>query len=270
LKNSLSVLTAILLGLSCEDFIDLDLPTSEPRLVIDALLGFNENNGNPITAGQVKLTLTAPFLDKNVPPAQDATVSIIDNLTGQSTALQESSPGIFNLVELPRLQFGKDYTLRVHYNGEVYSATQQLHASTLIENLEQSDGFLFDEEETEVKVTFTDIPNERNHYLFLFGFDNFLVIEDEFFQDSQLTFSYFYEDLGPGDLLTVALFGIDQDFANYVNLTLTQSGEEDGGDPFATPPATVRGNITNTTNPNNYPFGYFALGEFHTKTLTIE
>ncbi|WP_420602076.1 hypothetical protein [Flagellimonas sp.] len=269
MRYGLLLILSLWLSVGCEDAINVDLPTSEPKLVIDALLGFNENNGNPITVGQVKLTLTAPFFQEETPPAENASVTITDNQTGQSFGLLESEPGVFNLG-LPDLQFNRDYTLEINYNNETYTATQQLKGSTLIDNLEQGDSFLFDEdEETEVKVTFTDIAGVRNHYLFSFGFGNFLVIEDEFFEGSQLTFSYFYEDVEPGDLLVVTLFGIDQDFANYVNLTLIQSGE-DGGGPFATPPATVRGNIVNTTNPDNFPFGYFALGEFDTKTITIE
>ncbi len=34
-----------------------------------------------------------------------------------------------------------------------------------------------------------------------------------------------------------------------------------GGGPFQSPPATVRGNIINTTNSANYPLGYFSLSE---------
>ncbi|SNZ00637.1 DUF4249 family protein [Flagellimonas pacifica] len=269
MKNSLFVLIALWITTSCEDAINVDLPSPEARLVIDALLGFNENNGNPITVGQVKLTLTAPFLQEEIPPAENASVSIIDDQTGQIFELQENEPGVFSLG-LPDIEFNKDYTLMVNYNNEVYTATQHLMSSSLIDNLEQGDDFLFDEdEETEVKVSFTDILGEPNHYLFSFGFGNFLVIEDEFFEDSQLTFSYFYENVDPGDLLTVTLFGIDKEFADYVSLALVQSGE-DGGGPFATPPASVRGNIINTTNPKNFPFGYFALSEYDTKTITIE
>lgn len=269
MKDSLFALLAVWLLISCEDVIDVDLPTSETKLVIDALIGFNENDGDPIAVGQVKLTLTAPFFEEDVPPALNATVTIVDEEAGQSFDLTESEPGVFS-TGFPELQFNQDYTLVVNYDGEVYTATQQLNRSPLIDNVVQGDGFLFDEEEeTEVEVTFTDLPGERNYYLFSFGFDNFLVIDDEFFEDSQLTFSYFYEDVEPGDLLVITLFGIDKDFATYADLALTQSGE-DGGGPFATPPATVRGNILNTTNPENFPFGYFAISEFDAQLLTVE
>ncbi len=271
LKNSLLLILVFLLGTGCEDVIQPDLPTAEPQLVIDALLGYNNANGEPMMVGGVKLTLTAPFFEE-IPPAENAAVSILDQETGQSYALSESEPGVFN-SGFPDFEFNRDYTLIVNYAGEVYTATQQLIQSTTIDRLEQDDGFLFDEDkETEVKVTFTDLPNNRNYYLFAFGWDNFLVVDDEFFQDSQLTFSYFYEDLTPGNQISVTLFGVDGEFASYAEQVLTQSGEDSNGGngPFAVPVATVRGNIVNTLNPNNFPFGYFALSEFDTKFLTIE
>ena len=265
----LTVFVLVALILSCEDVIQVDLPSSEPKLVIDALIGYNENNGEPITVGQVELTLTTPFFEEENPPAENATVSIIDEETGEIFQLFENEPGVFR-TGFPDLQYGRTYTLVVLYEGETFTATEQLYPSPVIDNVEQGDGFLSDEdEETEVKVTFTDLPNEPNHYLFSFGFDNFLVIDDDFFQNEQLTFSYFYEDVDPGDLLTITLFGIDSRFADFAEQALTQSGENGGG-PFQTPPANVRGNIVNTTNIDNFPFGYFALSEFDVRILTVQ
>ena len=43
-----------------------------------------------------------------------------------------------------------------------------------------------------------------------------------------------------------------------------------GGNPFVAPPATLKGNIVNLTNPDNYPLGYFCLGEIDTKTYTVQ
>ena len=43
-----------------------------------------------------------------------------------------------------------------------------------------------------------------------------------------------------------------------------------GGGPFQSPPATVRGNIINTTNAANYPLGYFSLSEFDVLYYSVE
>nr|WP_298790336.1 hypothetical protein [uncultured Allomuricauda sp.] len=269
MRQFLFVILFLLANIGCEDAISLDLPTSDSKLVIDALIGYNESNGSPIISGRVKLTLTAPFLAEEVPPAIGASVIIVDDETGQSFNLTESQPGVFG-VNFPEFQFNRPYTLVVNYDNQVYSATQQMYPSPKIDSVEQGDGFLFEEDETEVLVSFTDIPEVRNHYLFSFGFSNFLVVDDDFFQDSQLTFSYFYEDVVPGDVLAITIFGIDKDFANYANLALVQSGEDTGDGPFSVPPSNIRGNIVNVTNPGDNPFGYFAIGEFDTKLLTVE
>ncbi|WP_431121642.1 DUF4249 family protein [Flagellimonas flava] len=269
MKNRIFPLLVFLLNIGCEDVMELDLPTHKPQLVIDALIGYNDTIGQSQSSGEVKLTLTTSFFEEIV-PAENATVSIVDMATMQSYTLIENEPGIFD-SGFPELKFNREYMLQITFNGEIYTATEQLVKSTVIEKLEQDDGFLFDENETEVKVTFTDLPGERNYYLFAFGWNNYLVVEDEFFQDEQLTFSYFYEKLKPGKMISVSLFGVDQDFANYAEQLLDQSGEDMGsGGSFVVPPSALRGNIINQTNPENFAFGYFALGEFDTQLLTIQ
>lgn len=252
--------------------MDIDVPEAEPRLVIDALIAFSDDAlglGLPLTVGDVTLTLSSPFFIEDNPPALGAVVEITDEFTGTVFVLEEEEPGVFS-DNLPQLEFGRDYTLRVTYEGEVFEATQRLVASGEILSTEQSDGFLFDEEtETEVVITFMDVPNERTFFLFSFGFENFLVTDDQFFQDSFQSFSFFYDDVNPGDVLPITLFGIDEDFSVFANQALVQAGVAGGG-PFFVPPGNVRGNILNVTNQGNFPFGYFALSEFDTEFLTVE
>ena len=54
-----------------------------------------------------------------------------------------------------------------------------------------------------------------------------------------------------------------------MNILLHQNSEEGGG-PFETTPATVRGNCINETNPDNFPFGYFRLSEVDEITYIVE
>ncbi len=62
---------------SCEDVIELDLPTSEPKLVIDASINwFKGTSGNE---QEIKLTLSAPYFDSEILPANGAHVSVTDS-----------------------------------------------------------------------------------------------------------------------------------------------------------------------------------------------
>ena len=56
---------------------------------------------------------------------------------------------------------------------------------------------------------------------------------------------------------------------NYMNVLLGIAGTN-GGSPFQTPPATVRGNIVNQTNFNNFALGFFRLSETDTMSYTVE
>ena len=51
---------------------------------------------------------------------------------------------------------------------------------------------------------------------------------------------------------------------------LLQQNSEEGGGPFETTPATVRGNCINETNSNNFPFGFFRLSEVDELIYTVE
>ena len=42
------------------------------------------------------------------------------------------------------------------------------------------------------------------------------------------------------------------------------------GSPFQSPPATVRGNIINNTNFDNYALGYFSVSEVDTQNYVVQ
>jgi hypothetical protein len=66
--------------------------------------------------------------------------------------------------------------------------------------------------------------------------------------------------LKSGDELIFTLNGITQNHYNYLNILLSQAGGGSGG-PFSTPTSTIRGNVVNQTNFNNFALGYFRLSE---------
>ena len=50
---------------------------------------------------------------------------------------------------------------------------------------------------------------------------------------------------------------ISEQFHDYMELIL----ESAVANPFGTPPANIRGNLVNETNPENFAFGYFRLSQ---------
>lgn len=264
----------ILIGLlffTCEDVIDVDLNTTEPKLVIDASINwFKETTGNE---QHIRLTLSAPYFEDEVPPANNAQVSITNSSNDVFVFLEEDNSGIYRTdTFIP--QINESYNLEIIYENETYVATETLKSVVDIEFVEQNDEGGFTGEETELKAFYTDPADEENYYFFEFISDipvipNLEVYNDEFTNGNQIFGFYTEEDLETGDLVTIRNYGISERFYEFMFILLQQNGEEGGG-PFETQPATVRGNCTNITHPDNYPLGYFRLSEVAELLYTVQ
>lgn len=266
-----------LISYSCQDVIDVDLPTEEPRLVIDALIKIDDIH-SPTALVQVKASLSSSFFD-SVSPAQLEEITIKNTTTNTTLTLQESIPGTGlyeNDWEMEQLTQG-ELELNIKHADQVYLAKTTYVPTVPIDKLEQGTTTLFGEEETEVIVSFTDEGNRDDFYLFDFDFGEYLVTEDEFYQGQQFEFSFFYDSkLEDERLVTISIYGVDQDFYSYMNQLIFQSGPDTG--PFSSPATTVKGNIINITNntdsPNldntNFALGYFAVCQTFSDSLLIK
>ena len=250
----------------CEEVIQLDLPSESPRLVVDASLHLTANEAS---IQIVKLSLTGPFYQGNNPLVTDATVELID--------LSNSSSYFFEYDAVNELAFTLDFTpsfdthykLRIVYENDIYESTvEQLMPSAPIDSLEQGNNTLFGGDEKEVIVSYTDDGSQDNFYLFDFGYNLYLATKDEFYQGNVFTFSYFYDALESGDQANIKIMGIDERHFNFMTILINQT--EEGGNPFETTPTTIRGNMTNVTNPDKYPVGYFRLSETYTASLLLQ
>jgi hypothetical protein len=260
--------------LSCEDVVDVDLDTANPKLVIDASLKWQKGEtGNVQT---IKLSTTTDFYSNTIPPATGATVSVI-NLSSDVAIIYnfiETAPGTYVCTNFNPI-INNEYQLIVVYAGEIYKATSKLMPTPVIEFDEQTmiPGFGGDEM-VQVKFYFVDNGNEDNFYLVGAKNSNIVyteygVITDEFFQGNMMFGVYIDDELKAGDVIDYSLQGITEKYSNYMNKLLSIAGS-DGGSPFATPPATLRGNIVNQNNADNFPLGYFHLSEIDTGSYTIE
>lgn len=262
-------LIILIFAYSCEDVIDLELPTSEPKLVIDASIDWLK--GTSGNEQSIKLSLTTGFYEIEVPPANNASVIITDNNNNSFEFIEDGNSGIYNNNSfLPEIE--SEYNLTIIYNGQTYVATETLKSVSEITRVEQNLEGGFTGEETEIKAFFNDPVEEENYYFFEFTpslpvtptLDTF---EDEFVNGNEIFGLYIEEDLDSGQSVTIRNHGVSERFFEFMFLLLQQT-ESDG--PFATQPATVRGNCINQTNPDNYPLGYFRLSEVVELVYTVE
>jgi hypothetical protein len=261
----------LLFLLSCEKVIDVDVPSIEPKLIIDASFEvlFDET---PVTANTiVKLRLSADYFDEAIPTVTNATV-FITNLSN-NTVINFSDADVDGNYE-PITTFipadDVDYELTVIHNNETYKGKASKVKSSQFISVEQGDETLFSGKETEVKVSFTDNASEENFYLFDFENNSFLSIEDRFFNGTDYNFSFFYQEdeIELPTTVRVKMSGITKEYFTYFRILINQSGQNSGG-PFQSIPSSLLGNVINTTNEVNFPLGYFHISETDTYLLSL-
>lgn len=252
--------------ISCEEVVDVNLEESEPRLVIEAplLWDVDEEENTQI----IKLTTTAPFFDEEIPPAMGASVSIFAE-DGREYIFEEIMDGVFRYENMPPRQ-DTEHELVITYKDEIYTATEKLVSVPRLDYVEQEIGG-FSGDEYEFKVFYQDPANMKNYYLFRYSNEDVsLQIYDDEFTNGNQTFAFFNdEDANPGDLVGFQIQGISRGFYEYLFILRSQSGSSNGG-PFQTQPSIVRGNIVNTTNPDNFAFGYFRMSATNFLVYEVE
>lgn len=295
MKKLVSLL--LLLGCwSCEDVIDVVTPEGDQRLIVDGLIRVDTNE--PYIPVQIKVSLTSGFFNETTPTSVESMLIIYEffedgtvSSTGSST-LAETEPG--SGIYIPDPNFSSDqrigigaadedmrFTLLIKHQGRDYASQTRYVPAVPVDDLAQGTETLFDEDETEIIVTFTDQPDKDNFYVVDFGFGDYLVTEDEFYKGQQFEFSYFYDrTFEPGTELEISILGADRVFYNYMDQLIEQGGESQG--PFQTPVATVRGNVFDVTGldnvdivdnvgrPDDFPLGYFAIVQEYTSTIITE
>jgi len=269
MKNYLMTIVFLFLMVGCEDVVQVDVPTDQTRLAIDALIRVADISSSSVQI-LIKAKETSSFFE-NVEAAKLDQVTLTNEGNNSTLELIENSPGSGLYVAFwPASQLTSgELRLNITYKNEQYEAHTSFVPSVPIDRLIQGDDTLFSGDETEVIISYTDVPNRVDFYLFDFDFDEYLVSEDTFYPGQSFEFSYFYDgEFLSGQEINIGIIGVDEDFYNYMNQIIVQSGGDQG--PFQTPSATVRGNIINKSNPDNFALGYFAVSQSYNELLIIE
>lgn len=264
------IITVILFS-GCEDVIDVDLNTAPPKLVIEATI--NWYKGTTGKEQKIKLTTTSDYYGNMIPKVSGATVFIKNssNLTFNFTE-NPNSGEYFCTNFIPVIN--ETYTLTVISNGQTYTATETMKPVPAITKIVQNNLGGFDGKTIEVKAYFNDPANEENYYLFGYTYqnplvNNYYVGEDVFFDGNEFFSASQNDELKAGDKIGITHFGISKTYSNYIKVLVSIAGSSNGA-PFQSPAATVRGNIINTTDFDNYALGYFSLSEADIKSYDVQ
>ncbi len=273
MKNILKFITISLLiiATSCQDVVDIPLNTDSPKLVIEASI--NWQKGTTGAVQKIKLTTTTNYYTNNIPTVSGAQITVKNSINTTFNFIETPNTGEYvcsNFVPI----LNETYTLTVISNGQNYTATETLLPVAPITNIVQNNRGGFTGDRIEIKAFFNDTPNVDNYYFYKYNYINtvkpeFNVDDDTFFQGNQFFSISRNRDLKIGDKIEITHYGISQDTYNYLSILLSIAGSQGGG-PFQSPPATVKGNIKNNTDFSNYPLGFFRLSETDYKVYTIQ
>ena len=271
MKNLIKVILIAILFSGCTDVVDVPLNTANPKLVIDASIIWPKGTTGNIQ--EIKLATTTDFYTNAIPTVSGATVLVTN-----------SSNVIFNFIEIPNTGVYKctnfvpvideTYFLTVISNGQTYTASETLKSVAPITSVTQEIQSGFGTNFQKFKTFFNDPANAENYYLYKYKFSKNLkpeysIDDDKFFQGNTFFSLVLEENTNPGEQVEITHYGISKAYYNYMSLLLGVAGSSGGG-PFQTPPATVRGNIKNQTNFDNYPLGYFRISESDVTNYTIQ
>ena len=272
MKRLIYILAVIFIW-SCEDVIEVGVPSEEPRLIIDALVRVDTTQ--TVTNVSVKVMESSSFFDSLQPVELDQIT-----LAGQVLLQDVPGSGIYSKDISTQTLMQEDLFLAIDYNDQIFVGLTDFATAVPIDSLWQGPGGLIDNE-TELTVRFTDNAESDDYYLFDFDLQEFLTTRDQFYQGQSFEFSYFYEnELAAGTEVEVSLMGATEEFYRYMEKIIEQSNTD--LNLFDTPAITVKGNILNATDiqtisdlsqanlDSNFPLGYFAVVQEYKRTITIE
>lgn len=260
-----TLIAASLLFTSCEEVIDLNLDQHEQRVVIDANLFIGENDYNAI-----KLSYSSPFYTEGYSYISTASVQITNTSTNESYSFTYTSNGNY-VNENFDPEINATYELEIVLNGNTYKATSKVWQAPEIENVEQINDAGFTGDSYELRFYFQDEASTEDFYLVQTidtEENDFSVTNDQFTNGNLTDDLYFADKEQQGETIFYGLAKINKAYYNYLSKLFSNAAS--AGNPFATPTGTLKGNIINTTNENEFPLGYFHISKRSTTTYTIQ
>ncbi|WP_109831221.1 DUF4249 domain-containing protein [Reichenbachiella versicolor] len=270
----------VLMLSACSEEVTVKLPSSENILVVEGRVEFNES----LTEQSINLSILGDFYSNKInEPVIDATVWVVEGQSGDTYEFENRNNGLYTNALLVG-KVGELYTLHVEWNNEVYEASEQLLPVASIDSIYSLEVATntFDDGGDKIAIDFSDPKGIANYYFW----ENYQDGELNVVPDPGAKFNYILPDvyfdgqkiegyvtneemvIELGQPITVKQIGISKTVYDYYYLLFDQAGRT--GTLFDTPPAPVRGNIKNLTNPNHYALGYFYASQVDEAMFVLE
>jgi hypothetical protein len=258
-----SVTAAVLLILvsGCEDVIQVDLDSAEPRIVIEGYI-FDDPS-----IATVKISRSGDFYDPSIFPSVTGADVKMCNDIGDTVSLDEYRPGTY-LTNYLRGMPGLIYTAIVTVDSVTYTAsaamTQPIRIEALGYEYQEGGGFgPYEDAGYRLHVQFTDPEGVRDFCLLRIR-QNDEILQGYFLYDGEwndgnvIDYDYFSRVFDPGDSVYVELITMDEVVFDYFSTLVNVVATEEGGNTQGVP-----------ANPNNN-WDNDALGYFGAFAVTYD
>ena len=282
-RSDFKWLLVALAAAGCTRVVDLTVSQGPVRLVIEGRIELRDND--PVARQRIRLTTTDAYQSSAPPPpARGAVVRVADD-AGRSFAFTESAtePGVYQRDGLAPV-IGARYTLTIDFDGERYEGSHQLNPVAPIDSLYfiyREKGLAQGDSGFRALIDYADPAGTKNYYLWELLVDGkprlntdpgnqFRIISDDRFYDGGRVIGYQPYDeevVEPGQQVTLRQVALSEGGFRYYTALFEQT--TGGGGPFSTPPASVRGNMSNRTNQPHYPLGYFFSAQVSERTTPV-
>ena len=267
MKKYIFLILIIIITVSCEDVIEIELDSIEQKLVVEGVINDDEQC-------TVKLTKTGDYFNPGIYQAvSDAVITVSENNT-EPVTLTENESGTYIAEDLQAKE-NTSYTLNIMSEGKEYTANVTIPQKVNIDFL----SFMYSppnprlEEGYMVKCHFNE-PEEFANFYRLKAYKkgdtkkasgSIFIFDDAIISGNNAVILWNYEVFQPLDTVIVELLTLDKSIYDYLNTLSRIAGEVVGP-----PPLTASSTPANPeTNLSNDALGYFGAYTVSRDTTVI-
>lgn len=251
-----ALLIIVLFLASCEEIIQVDLNTADPRYVIEAeLLNGSESQ-------KIRVTQTVAF-DSDVPskPIDHAEVQV-ESSAGRIYNFYSIGQGYYQIDRLiPRGSL--EYRLTVRVDGEEFTSTERMQDFVPVDSVGIVEETIFNEINYSVLFKFNDPGEEDNFYKYTVSVNEqpyrFLQVQSDKYNNGLYVTHQLMDYLKPfelGDTVVIRRQSISEPVFKYWNeIQMMNPGSAAPSNP--------------TSNISNGALGYFSVSQFKDYGLRI-
>lgn len=280
-KNKiLTLIFAVLLSWSCAEIIDMDLPQSDPKLVIEGKL-LDEHSLQTI-----KISESLNYHNSTaLTPYEDAEINLLDpQYNVLQSFIYSPEDSLYRSSDSIQLIIGEEYVLQIEAKGEILEAKGKILKNATLDSLFYlsaaelqsigmqgfGDGYFM--------FVNGNLNNEGIEYFKLdITVDGYFRNGRNDFTNSILTSEFFGQEFQalpiPGtfeeeDNVVLEFYSINEEMYQYFD-EFRILFANDGG-VFSPPPVNPKTNIKNLSNPDNKPLGYIQFSSVQRRNIIIE